>query len=73
MKIGYYCESPADQAAMAVFAEGIFAEPPEPINMDLSAHGVGTVLSTLERIFIDSAFPAGFGLMSEQIKSWKTS
>ena len=39
MKVGYYCESPADQAAMAVFTKGILGEPPEPINMDLEAHG----------------------------------
>ena len=48
MKIGFYGESPADQAAMAIFAEGILGEPPEPINMDLEAHGVGGVFSALD-------------------------
>ena len=27
MKIGYYCESPVDQAALAVFTEGILGLP----------------------------------------------
>ena len=40
MKIGYYCESPADQAAMGIFTQGILSEPPEPINMNLEAHSV---------------------------------
>jgi hypothetical protein len=51
MKIGYYCESPADQAAMAVFTQGILGEPPEPINMDLEAHGVTGVFSALDGVF----------------------
>jgi hypothetical protein len=51
MKVGYYCESPADQAAMAVFTEGILGEPPEPINMDLEAHGVTGVLKGLDGVF----------------------
>jgi hypothetical protein len=51
MKIGFFCESPADQAAMAVFAEGILCERPEPINMDLEAHGVMGVLSALDGVF----------------------
>ncbi len=51
MRIGFYCESPADQAAMAVFAEGVLGEPPEPINMDLEAHGVMGVLSGLDGVF----------------------
>jgi hypothetical protein len=51
MKIGFYGESPADQAAMAVFTEGILGEPPEPINMDLEAHGVASVFSALDGVF----------------------
>jgi hypothetical protein len=51
MKIGFYCESPADQAAMAVFTEGILGEPPEPINMDLKAHGVSSVFRALDGVF----------------------
>jgi hypothetical protein len=51
MKIGYYCESPTDQAALAVFTEGILGEPPEPINMDLEAHGVMGVLNALSGVF----------------------
>jgi hypothetical protein len=50
MKIGFYCESRADQAAMAVFAEGILGEPPEPISMDLEAHGVTSVFSGLDGV-----------------------
>ena len=50
MKIGFYCESPADQAALAVFVEGILGEPPEPINMDIEGHGVTGVLSTLDGV-----------------------
>src|SRR5437667_11733579 len=51
MKIGYYCESPADQAAMVVFTEGILGEPPEPINMDLEAHSVPGFFSALDGVF----------------------
>jgi len=51
MKVGCYCESPADQAAMAVFTEGILGEPPEPINIDLEAHGVTGVLKGLDGVF----------------------
>src|SRR5438128_8941863 len=51
MKIGYYCESPADQAALAVFTEGILGTPPEPINMDLEAHSVPAFFSALEGVF----------------------
>jgi hypothetical protein len=51
MKIGYFCESPADQAALAVFTEGILGAPPEPINMDLEAHGVTGVLKALAGVF----------------------
>src|SRR5438128_3606915 len=51
MKIGYYCESPADQAALAVFTEGILGTPPEPINMDLEAHSVPGFFSALDGVF----------------------
>ncbi|HEY2827590.1 MAG TPA: hypothetical protein VGJ04_08325 [Pirellulales bacterium] len=51
MKIGFFCESPADQAAMAIFTEGILGEPPEPIGMDLEARGVGGVLRGLDGVF----------------------
>ena len=51
MKIGFFSESPADQAALAVFTEGILGEPPEPIlNMDLQAHGATSVLSALDGV-----------------------
>jgi hypothetical protein len=52
MRIGFYGESPADQAAMGVFTEGIIGEPPERISMDLAADGVGRVLSTLRDVLI---------------------
>jgi hypothetical protein len=51
MKIGYYCESPADQAAMAVFTEGILGDKPEPINMDLQARGLPALFNALDRVF----------------------
>jgi len=51
MKIAYYCESPADQAAMAVFTEGILGEPPEPISLDLEAHSVPKFFSALDGVF----------------------
>jgi hypothetical protein len=52
MKIAFYSETPADQAALAVFTEGILGEPPEPIsNMDLEAHGVGGVFAALDGVF----------------------
>jgi hypothetical protein len=50
MKIGFFSESRADQAALAVFAEGILGVPPEPINKDLEAHGVASVLHMLDGV-----------------------
>jgi hypothetical protein len=52
MKIGYYSESRADQAALAVFTEGILGESPEPINMDVEGHGVTAVLNALDRVIL---------------------
>jgi hypothetical protein len=51
MKIGYYCESPADQAAMAVFTQGIRGDPSEPINRDLEARPVPAFFSALDAVF----------------------
>src|SRR5437899_10111176 len=51
MKIGFFGESSADRAALAIFAEGILGAPPEPINMDLEAHGVTGVLNALDGVF----------------------
>ena len=51
MKVGYYCEPPADQAAMTIFAEGILGYRPEPINMDLEAHSVPSFFSALDGVF----------------------
>jgi len=51
MKIGFYGESRADQAAMAVFTEGILGEAPEPISMDLEAHSVPAFFSALDGVF----------------------
>jgi hypothetical protein len=51
MKIGFYCESPADRVAMAVFTEGILGEPPEPICMDLEAHSVPGFFAALDGVF----------------------
>lgn len=51
MKIGFYSESPADQAALAVFAEGILGDPPEPISIDLEGHGVASVLRSVGTVF----------------------
>jgi hypothetical protein len=51
MKVGYYCESPADQAALRVFAEGLLGQPPEPVSMNPEARGVMSVLRTLDGVF----------------------
>jgi hypothetical protein len=51
MKIGFYCESPADQAAMAVFAEGILGEPPEPISTPLEGQSMPRFLHALDGVF----------------------
>jgi len=50
MKIGFFSESRADQATLAVFAEGILGAPPEPFNMDLEGHGVASVLHILDNV-----------------------
>src|SRR5947209_19467609 len=51
MKVGFYCESPADQAAMAVFAGGLLGPRPEPMSMDLQAHSVPGFFSALGGVF----------------------
>lgn len=51
MKIGFYCESPVDQAAMKVFTEGILGEPPEPIDMDLEGQSVPAFFAALDGVF----------------------
>jgi hypothetical protein len=51
MKVGYFCESPADRAALAVFIEGILGQAPEPINMDLEAHSVPGFFKALDGVF----------------------
>jgi hypothetical protein len=51
MRIGYYCESPADQSAMAIFTGGVLGQAPEPINMDLEAHSVPGFFSALDGVF----------------------
>jgi hypothetical protein len=50
MKIGFFSESPADQAALAVFTEAILGAPPEPINMPLEGHGFSGVLAALDGV-----------------------
>jgi len=52
MKIVFFGESPADEAALRVFTEGILGEPPEPVvGMNLEGHGVTGVLRALSGIF----------------------
>lgn len=51
MKIGFYCESPADRAALEIFVAGILGEPLEPINLDLEAHSVPGFFNTLAGVF----------------------
>jgi hypothetical protein len=51
MKVVFYGESPADQAAIAVFTEGILGSPLESIDLGLEAHGVSSVLNTLDGVF----------------------
>ena len=51
MKIVCFGESPADQAAMAVFIEGILGEPSEIIDMGLEGNGVTGVLNALSGVF----------------------
>jgi hypothetical protein len=51
MKIVCFGESPADQAAMAVFTEGLLGKPPEVIDMGLEGHGVTGVLKALVGVY----------------------
>ncbi len=51
MKIEFFSESPADQAAMAVFTEGILGQPPERIDRGLEGRGVTGVLKALDGVF----------------------
>ena len=51
MKIAHYSESPPDQAALAVVTEGVLGEPPEPVDVDLQAHGFGGLLKSLGAVF----------------------
>jgi hypothetical protein len=49
--IVFFGESPADQAAMAVFTEGLLGKPPEIIDMGLEGHGVTGVLKALVGVY----------------------
>lgn len=51
MKIVFFGESPADEAAMAVFTEGILGQTPEVIDLGYEGHGVTGVLGTLGGIY----------------------
>ena len=51
MKIGFYCESPADRAALTIFTEGVLGQPPDPISMDLQAHSVPALFRDLDGVF----------------------
>ena len=51
MKIAFYSESSADQAALAVFAEAILGQPPEPTNMPVEGRGKARVFATLDGVF----------------------
>jgi hypothetical protein len=51
MKIGYYCESSADAAAMAVFVEGLLGKPPEPINIDIEGRSVPGFFKALDGVY----------------------
>ncbi len=52
MRIAFYSKSPSDQAALALFTQGLLGAPPEPVqNMDLQAHGVTSVLKGLDGVF----------------------
>jgi hypothetical protein len=56
MKIGFFCESPADRAAMAVFAEGILGTPPESISIDLEARSLPAYFEALRGVFLGVHF-----------------
>jgi hypothetical protein len=51
MKIGFYCESPADRAALEIFAAALLGAAPEPISMDLEAHSVPGFFLSLDGVF----------------------
>ncbi len=51
MKIVFFGESPADQAALSVFTEGILGKCPKLTDMDLEGHGVTGVLNALAGVF----------------------
>ena len=66
MKVGFYCESPADRAALEVFTQDILGEQLEPINMDLEAHSVPAFFKTLDGVFREVC-GANKGGLSNQI------
>jgi hypothetical protein len=51
MKIGFYCESPVDAAAMKIFTAGILKQMPEEINMPLNGRGVPDFFIALDGVF----------------------
>lgn len=52
MKIAILSESPVDQAALAIFAEGLLGEKPEPINVNLQARSIPAIFSSLAGDFL---------------------
>ena len=51
MKVAFFSESPADQAALAVFTEGLLGAAPELIDRQLEGHGVTGVMSALDGVY----------------------
>jgi len=51
MKIAFLSESPADQAALAVFTKCLLGRKPIPHSMNISARGVDGLLLALDGIY----------------------
>jgi hypothetical protein len=61
MKIGCYCESPADGAAMT-------DRPSLERETECAVTEARRIISDLA--VLETAFPAGFGLMAQEVRSW---
>jgi hypothetical protein len=71
MKVGYYCESPADQAAMAVFTQVYGTDRPSlELETKRALEEARRIIQNIKTI--ETAFPVGFGLMAAETRSWHT-
>ena len=70
MKVAFFAESPADQAALTILTEAILRQKTEPIShAGLRHRGWPTVRTVLPAV-LKELFPHGFGAWVKSLRAW---